>query len=170
VCVWGVCVWCVCVVCVCVCGVCVWCVCVVCVCVCVCVYICTHNGICCICMCLPDDNLVEVETCGWDISDKWLFIYDWLRNLWIGCCLTVFGFPYVMVYFVFLQPITTRDARSSSRAVIARDVDRRKSASILYLTTKNIMQEILWRLIEVDRKVLYTLFEIKLRLKTIKRN
>ena len=28
----------------------------------------------CFCVCHPDDDLVEVETCGREMSDKWLFI------------------------------------------------------------------------------------------------
>jgi hypothetical protein len=42
-----------------------------------------------ICIYLPDDDLVKVETCKRNISDKWLFIIDcaicWIKNCTIYC-------------------------------------------------------------------------------------
>jgi len=45
----------------------------------------------------------------------------------------MFGFPHVVVYLVFLQPTTTRDASSSSRVVIARDADRKGDLNQYYI-------------------------------------
>jgi hypothetical protein len=39
-----------------------------------------------LCIYLPDDDLVEVETCRRDISDKWLFIID-CAVCWFKYCI-----------------------------------------------------------------------------------
>jgi hypothetical protein len=130
------------------------------ICVCRCVCVCTYAHITVFALplylsiFLPDDNLVEVETCKWDILEKWLFIY----LLWIVQFVDQMLYNHFRIFLycgLLCFPSVchpTKRPQFVSCGDSTRCGQKRESESILRLTTKNRLQEILWRLIEDDMR------------------